>query len=224
MFEDYNDRTLIPFYLSALADTYSPHVCATFNRNLHLPQDFMSIRDYDPCITTPARVPRYREPTPDSVFRVRDGERIINQPNYTSLLPLLISASCNRINIMQYHIISERNSLRKIAMNNENYVIGVQKLGSTLFLRRYDHRRVDMNDAGYRFEQMCTPNYDEIASYHRLIGGCLGELSTLIAAETDAMSVDNQAIEVKCRLNQSTVRDPIDCWLQAFLGKTTHSY
>ena len=224
VFEDYQDRTLITFYLSALADTYSPHVCASFNRNLHLPQDDMSITDYDPCITTPARIPYYATPTPDSVFRVRGDERIIDQPKYTSLLPLLIAASRNHINIMQYNVISERNSLRKIAMNDENYVIGVQKVGSTLFLRRHDHRLVDMNDAGYRFEQMCTPNYDGSASYHRLIGGCLGDLATLITAETDAVSVDDKAIELKCRLNRITARDPIHCWLQAFLGKINYSH
>jgi hypothetical protein len=55
-----------------------------------------------------------------------------------------------------------------------------------------------------------------------LIQGRIGNLRTLITAETDAVSKANgEAIELKCRQTNSDIPDQYwpGYWLQAFLGK-----
>jgi hypothetical protein len=214
--QNWNAGIMLP-----LADQYSATILGAFNLEWNLPQDYTNIRAYEQCITIPPNIPYYREPNPNIKFSRQSPNGRIHQPDYSSLLPLLIAADRNNINIRQYNIISERNSLRKLAMNDKDYVIGVQKFGPTIFLRRYDRRRVNMNDYGYQFEQMCTPNYDLTANYFQLVEGRFGNLRTLITAETDAIYEQNEeAIELKCRLNPNIPEnDSSQYWLQAFLSK-----
>ena len=206
---------------SLLVRDYSPNVCAQFNLGWTLPENYTNIHAYEECMRTSLSIPYYRQPEPGSELPPTRPKRCIPQPQYSSLLPLLIAAHRNDINIDQYQVVSERHSLRKIAMNNEDYVVGVQKFGQTLFLRRYDCRRVNMNDHGYRFEEMCTPHYRLKADYYQLIEGCFGNIRTLLTAETDAVDRENgQAIELKCRVNENlSTEDRSQYWLQAFLGK-----
>ncbi|CAF4565686.1 unnamed protein product, partial [Rotaria sp. Silwood2] len=222
-FEVFDDQNWNECTTLSLADRYSARVRAAFNLEWNLPQDYRNINAYDRCIAIPPKIPYYKEPNQDAIFSSRLPNQRIPQPEYTSLLSLLIAAGRNDINIGQYNIISERNSLRKIAMNNENYVVGVQKFASTLFLRRYDRRIVGMNDFGHRFEQMCTPDYHLKANYYQLIEGRFGNLTMLIKAETDAICKRNEeAIELKCRSNSDIQKDvKHQYWLQAFLGGVT---
>ncbi|CAF1198137.1 unnamed protein product, partial [Rotaria sp. Silwood1] len=222
-FEVLDDQNWNECTTLSLADRYSARVRAAYNLEWNLPQDYRNINAYDRCITIPPKIPYYKEPNQDTLFPSRLPNQRIPQPEYTSLLPLLIAAGRNDINIGQYNIISERNSLRKIAMNNENYVVGLQKFGSTLFLRRYDRRIVDMNDFGHRFEQMCTPDYHLKANFYQLIEGRFGNLTMLITAETDAICKRNgEAIELKCRSNLDIPKEIMrQYWLQAFLGEVT---
>lgn len=213
------DHNLDPLMLSSLTSTYRTHVCGAFNLLLDLPQDHTSIKQYSQCVITPAVIPRYQEPLCNSTFPRRSHDSVITQ-RPSSLLPMLITAYRENIDIHQYHIICERNSLRKIGLCNENYAIGVRKMGSMLFLRRHDHRVVDMSDVGHRFEQMCTPDYNVHASYHELVEGCIGDLRMLISAETDAVTEDNKAIELRCTLKpELDNRKGHDLWLQTFLSK-----
>ncbi|UJR18021.1 hypothetical protein I4U23_004922 [Adineta vaga] len=122
----------------------------------------------------------------------------------------------SHMNIPQYKkCIFERpripNSLRKIAMNNENYVIGVKRIGSTLFLRRHDKRLINKNDVGFRFEQMCRPNYHLDAEYKLLVEGCFGNLRTLITAEADAVCKPHRTMEFKSRLDSNHINQPANC-------------
>lgn len=212
-------QSLDPLMLSSLTSTYTARVCGAFNLKLDLPNDHTCIKKYSQCIITPAVIPLYQEPSCNSTFPGRSHNSFITQQP-SSLLPLLIGAYRSNIDIRQYHIISERNSLRKIGLCNENYAIGVRKMDSVLFLRRHDRRVVDMNDFGLRFERMCTPDYHVNASYHELVEGCIGDLRMLISAETDAVTKDNKAIELKCTLKPGLDnRKAHDLWLQTFLSK-----
>jgi hypothetical protein len=220
-FEDYDDQNLDTLILPLLANSYSPNVCGSSNLIRPLPPDPTSIINYDPCVRTPPQTPYFDQPVSNSIFprRQRSHNPPISEPEYTSLLPLLINAHRNNVEIHQYDIISERNSFMKISRNKEDYVLSVMKFGSTLFLRRHHDDGIRENDVGRRFERMCTPGYHLTASYNQLIEGHMGNLRTLIIAETDAVSRENgKAIELKCRSNQG-IRQRRDCWLQTFFGK-----
>jgi hypothetical protein len=156
-FENDQDQNLDAFVFSSLANSYFPQLHASFNLALNLPSDPTSIKNYDQCVTISAQIPYFKEPTLNSMFPHRSSNSLISLQEYSSLLPLLITAHRNDVNIHQYDIVSERTSFRKIAMNNKDYIVGVMKFGSTLFLRRHGDYIADRSDVGYRFERMCTP-------------------------------------------------------------------
>lgn len=196
-----------------------PKILAAFNLTPGLPKNHMDIPGYGSCVLRGLQVPYYRKPEVHSLFPWPSRVRVHRQPKKTSLLPLLITAQRNWIDIRHYDVISERNSFRKIAMNNENYVVGVQRIGRTLFLRRHDERHVDRNNVGYRFERMCRPAYRLDAQFYLMVERSIGNLRTLITAETDAVCEQTkQPLELKSRLRTNKINQPLDCWLQAFLG------
>ena len=202
------------------ATNYVPTILAVFNLSSKLPKDHMSIPEYNQCVLRTLQVPYYKKPNVNIMFPSQSHRRIFGQPKKISILPLLIIAQRNQVSIQNYDIISERNSFRKIAMNNENYVIGVKRIGTTLFLRRHDQRSVNKNDVGSRFEQMCRPNYRLNAEFKLLVENYIGNLRTLITAETDVVCEQtNQPIELKSRLNTNKISQPIDRWFQAFLSQ-----
>ena len=225
-FQDLDDQNSNSSANPVLVRDYSPGVCAQFNLAWALPEDYTSIQAYEQCIGIYPSIPYYTQQKPGSKLPPMRRKRRIPQPKYSSLLPLMIVAQRNDINIDYYQVVSERHCLRKIAMNSEDYVVGVQKFGQTLFLRRYDCRRVNMNDHGYRFEEMCTPHYRLRAGYYQLIEGRFRNIRTLITAETDAIDRQNgQAIELKCRVNENvSAQDRSKYWLQAFLGKLSSQF
>lgn len=182
----------------------------------------MSIADYKQCLSPSDEVPYYNEPQNDSEFPSKERNSEIPAKK-TSVLPILITAHRKGINVQDYHFISERTSFRKIAMDNEDYVIGVKRFGKTIFLRRYDDRATDMSDEGHRFERMCIPNYKHDSAFHLMVEGQFDTLRTLIAAQTDAIDENTgDALELKSRLNGTDIARPADCWLQSFLSKFTN--
>ncbi|CAF1360293.1 unnamed protein product [Adineta steineri] len=217
-FEDYDDQTLDPQILSTLTDSYLPNVLGSFNLIKPLPSDPKNIIDYDRCVRIPPQTPYFHKPELYSMFPRRSRRPRHHPPEYSSLLPLLIAAKRNNVAVDQFDIVSERNSFRKIAMNKGDYVISVMKFGSTLFLRRHDDKRGEWNNVGQQFERMCTPGYHRIGTYNQLIEGHIGNLRTIIVAETDAISIeDGKAIELKCRSNQQ-IKDRHDSWIETFFG------
>jgi hypothetical protein len=194
---------------------YLPVTHAAYNLSWNLPEDHTNVKQYERCVGIPAVIPYYREPLANASFPRQFAHSTVRQPEGASLLPLLIAARFSGVNIDQYDVVSERNSFRKIAMNNEDYVISVQKRGRTLFLRRHDRRTMNMRAMGHRFEEMCRPQYQLKATYHRLIEGRVGGLRTLITAETDAVSEGNgDAVEVECRSEESMhIQIRRDFWL-----------
>ena len=201
---------------------YAAAVRARFNLGYNRPENHTSIKQYERCVHRTLEIPYYIKPELNSKFPSPKKMAVFVQRN-VSLLPILITAHRNDIDILQYDIVSERNSFRKIAMNDEDYVIGVERFGRTLFFRRYDDRKTNLNDQGHLFEQMCTVQYDNQTSYHHLVEGNIGALKVLISAEIDAVDrATGEPIELKSRINSTHIRDPYDCWLQVFLG-VSHS-
>ncbi|CAF1299638.1 unnamed protein product, partial [Adineta steineri] len=205
--------------VKASFETYFAKFRGSFNLKWDHPHNPTNIEAYEKCTMVHAKAPCYREPYRDEEFPPILTNLVIRQPSYVSILPLLISARHNKVNIQDYHIISERYSFRKIAMNKEDYVISVQKIGNTVFLRRHDERPDTMNDVGHRFERLCMPDYNIEASYYQLIEGNIGNLRTLISGETDAVVENEHAIELKCSKRDTMNSNYLDQpWLQTFLS------
>ncbi|CAF1017138.1 unnamed protein product [Adineta steineri] len=221
-----------------LINKYKPHILNRFNVNRYLPDDHRAIQSYRDVLTIPAeQVPIFSAPQLNTLFPALPPNEI-PQPKYSSLLPILIPAQAADIDFYQYDIVSERNSLLKIASTHKECIVGVVRCGKTLFLRRYDRRRANQNDAGYQFERMCTPGYDLEVEYKYLIEGYIGNFQTLITAQVHSVSEDDGLpIELKCpelkcsRSNCPQLKCPeLKClegdgklhldekWLQMFLG------
>jgi hypothetical protein len=220
-FED--DPSNIDHTLSSCSfvDLYSPRTLGSCTLAWHLPSDPLNIQYYRNCLVIPGEVPYFVSPSVGSYLPPEQHNSLVRQPRFTSILPLLLTAQHVGIDIRQYGIISERNSLRRIAMNNENYTIGVVRFGSTIFLRRYDtYETVDKSDIGYRFEQMCTADNYLDGNYLQLIAGQIGSLKTLITGEVDAIERQTrQSIELKCH-KKGGHQHQHDWWLQAFLSES----
>ena len=202
-----------------LVNRYAPHVLTSFNINWNLPADHLATGKYRDVLTIPAgNIPVFTAPHINNLFPGGNADNI-DPLVHASLLPILIPAQAVGVDFRQYDIVSERNSLKKIGMNAEEYIIGVIRRGGTLFLRRYDNRPVNRNDPGHLFKQMCTPGYTLPAEYKHLIAGNIGTFRTLITAEIDAVSPDNgSCLQLKCPQRGVNLRLD-DKWLQMFLGE-----
>lgn len=112
-----------------------------------------------------------------------------------------MTAKSSGIDTRRYHVITQRNSLRRIAMNDKDFEINVVRFGSTLFLRLFGRYRVpDKNDVGYRFERFCTSKCDSNSDFNQLVEGRIGKHKILMLGETDAINkVNGESIELKCK-------------------------
>ena len=210
-----------------LVNHYAPRVLTRFNLNWHLPTDHLAKNAYRDVLTIPAgQIPIYTVPQINNSFPAGNADNI-DPLVPASLLPILIPAQDVGVDFRLYDIVSERNSLKKIGRNAEEYIIGVTRRGKTLFLRRYDDRQrnqndqqMDRNDPGHLFQQMCTPGYNLQAEYKHLIAGRIGTFQTLITAEIDVVSPDDGSfLELKSPLYDTSNLHLDDKWLQMFLGR-----
>ncbi|CAF1378754.1 unnamed protein product [Adineta ricciae] len=200
-------------------NNYKPKILASFSITQSLPADHVNIGQYNQCISYRLRIPCYDQPQVNSTFPRQVRKAFIPQPEKTSILPILIAAHCHRVDIHKYDVISERNSLMKIALNEAKYVVGVKKIDQTLFIRRHDKRSIDFNSTEFRFERMCSHEHHQHLRFKRLIEGQIGDFATLITAQADAIHRQTgQAIKLKSRTNGNDIGNRADCWLQAFLG------
>jgi hypothetical protein len=142
----------------------------------------------------------------------------ITKPIHPYILPLLLTAHHARVDVRQSNIVSERNLFRKLAMNDEDSVITIIRFDTILFLRRYPvYHKIDRNDPGFRFEQMCTTNDGD---YPQLIEGQIGELITLMLGKTDSIRRENgDSIELKCQRRDLGESMGYNWWSQAFRSK-----
>ncbi|CAF1299658.1 unnamed protein product [Adineta steineri] len=215
--DDIQDSNIVG--VDKLSNAYLAKCRGSFNLKWDHPHDPTNIKAYEECTTVPGIIPYYWRPKGNEALPPETQNVVIRQPSYVSILPLLISARHYKVDIQKYDIISERNSFRKITMNNEDYVISVQKFGNTVFLRRHDERPDTMNDVGHRFEQLCKPGYNINAFYYQLIEGNVDNLRTLISGETDAILENEHPIELKCSEYDDIYWKYLDQhWLQTFLS------
>ena len=177
--------------------------------------------EYRRCIVVPGRPPYYDPPPLPSSLPSGSSNSHIKKPIHSSILPLLLTAYHARVDVRNYNIISERNSFRKLAMNDEDFVINVVRFDSALFLRRYPtYKGINRNDSGYLFEQMCTTTDGSFnGNYLQLIEGRIGELKILMLGETDSIRRENdESIELKSHRKNLTKSMGHDWWSQAFLS------
>lgn len=205
-----------------LIDSYLPRVLGSCTLPWRLPKDPLSVSEYRRCIVLPGRPPYYDPPPLPSSLPSGSSNSRINKPIHPSILPLLLTAHHARVDVRNYNIISERNAFRKLAMNDEDFVITVVRFDSALFLRRYPaYHGIDRNDPGYLFEQMCTTTDGSFnGDYLQLIEGQIGELKILMLGETDSIKRENnESIELKCHRRDLTKSMEHDWWSQAFLSE-----
>lgn len=207
---------------SSLIDSYLPQVLGSCTLSSHLPRNPLGIGAYRRCIYSPGQSPYFDPPPLPSYLPPADLQNpSILKPIHPSLLPLLMTAHRAGVDVHEYNVVSERNVLRKLAMNDEDFVITVVRFDSTLFLRRYaSYHKINKNDRGYLFEQMCTSTGGSVnGSYHQLIEGRIGQLRILMLGETDAVRRENnESIELKCQ-SKAALSMKHEWWLQAFLSK-----
>jgi hypothetical protein len=108
----------------SLIDLYSPRVLASYNLNWDYDYGLLEIALYRNSLNQPngIKIPNFTAPQLPVNFPPVHN-LIPRQPKYTSLLPLLITAQSAKGNIRDYHIVSERNSFLKIAMNKKQYEV-----------------------------------------------------------------------------------------------------
>ena len=206
----------------SLLDSYSPSVFGSCTLRWYRPRNPLNVAEYRRSIRLPGQAPYLALPVlPCALPPDLPNARVII-PTHPSILPLLLAANYAGVNVQKYDIVSERNSIRQVAMNNEDYVISVIRLDSTLFLRRYpSYHSVDKNDTGFRFERLCTKKNGFLHSDHyQLVGSRVGEFQILMLCETDALQSGSlQSVELKCSQHNPTKAFKHEWWLQAFLSK-----
>ena len=115
----------IPFDANDMVNNYAPRIRGSFSLNWEHPYDPIDVAAYKQAVTVSAKICQYRKPMADAVFPQLPTLNI-EKPEFVSILPLLIAAKRHQVDIRQYNIVSERNSFRKIAMNNEDYIISAE--------------------------------------------------------------------------------------------------
>ncbi len=74
----------------------------------------------------------------------------------SSLLPLLVGARRNLVDVSSFDFVLERSGFNKLVKRDEMWRIGIQRIGQTIFFRRLiDRKSVDKNDVGSQFENLC---------------------------------------------------------------------
>lgn len=206
---------------SSIFESYVPRVLSSCSVSCKKPENPLDVKAFERVTTLPGQTPYFQQPNlPESLPADRNQKRIMVE-TYPSLIPLLMTAKFSGIDTRRYHIITQRNSLRKLAMNDEDFAINIVRFESTLFLRRFaSYRVINKNDVGFRFEEMCTNKSNSSVDYYQLIDGQIGKYKILMMGKTDAINRENgESIELKCTTPNRSRSDKYDWWLQAYLSK-----
>lgn len=204
-----------------IVDNYITRVLSSCSTSCRFPKDPLDVQAHRQATILPARTPYFNLPTlPATLPRVQKKSFFI-QPTYPSITPLLKTANHAGIDNRQYHFVLSRNVIRKMTMNNENFVINVVRFGSTLYARCFSsYRTVDKNNVGFRFEKMCTSKHNGHFDYNQLIDAEVGGFKILMMGEVDAINKDNgESIELKCQKSNLSKIQEHEWWLQAYLSE-----
>eukprot|EP01025_Chloroclados_australasicus_P004064 TRINITY_DN1097_c0_g1_i2.p1 TRINITY_DN1097_c0_g1~~TRINITY_DN1097_c0_g1_i2.p1 ORF type:complete len:355 (+),score=20.03 TRINITY_DN1097_c0_g1_i2:186-1250(+) len=189
------------------------------------------------------KVAGYR--TPQFPVRLAGNARpIILHYGEMTLVHMLLAAYRANPNIitpqleLPFEVVTQRGNLNKVALMEEKWRMGVQKIGNTLFLRRYlDRKHANFAEIGYQFERACT-NYVHAnvrnAEYHsHLLASAIkiGSFRILLESEIDAVDeatqnlpLDQQRIiELKCTKNLQKLQNFSGRhWLQSYLADVNY--
>lgn len=197
-------------------DTYVPRIISSCNLAARHPNGPLDIEAFHRVTILPAQTPYFEPPNLPSTLPASRKKKIIICPTYTSMLPLLMTAKHAGVDTQMYHFVTYRNSMRKLAMNDEDFVINVVRNDSTLYVRRFPaYKTKNISDVGYRFEEVCTTKSNSDFDFHQLLDGQIGKFKILMMAETDAVRRENnEAVELKVAKKWQH-----NWWLQAYLGE-----
>ncbi|CAF1626451.1 unnamed protein product, partial [Adineta ricciae] len=93
----------ISFEANDMVNSYAPKFRGSFNLNWQHPDDPTDVAAYEQAITVPAAICQYKKPMADAVFP-QVPTLDINEPEFVSILPLLIAAKHHNIDIHEYNI------------------------------------------------------------------------------------------------------------------------
>lgn len=210
----------IQFTTESILESYDGVVLSSCSTFYKVPANPLDIVAFESTTKVPGSIPHLRLPILPRSIPLPKKKGIFVQPKYPSLIPLLMTAKFSKIDTSSYHIVTQRNSLRKLAMNDESFVLNVVRFGSTLYLRRFaKYRTVDKNNVGFRFEEMCTDPSNRKYDFNQLIRSRIGQYEVLMMCETDAINERNESVELKCKKSDASKSDELDWWLQAHLSK-----
>jgi len=131
VFDDYPPQ--LSDVSTSLVDSYLPRVIGSCTLTWHLPKNPLNINAYRRCIILPGQPPYFDPPPLPSPLSPGSQNSHIVKPIHSSLLPLLMTARHAGVDVQQYNVVRERNSFRKLAMNDEDFVITVTRFDPTLF-------------------------------------------------------------------------------------------
>lgn len=215
---EFEEEDSIGFAMESILASYEPLVLGSCSTSCITPANPLDVAAFRKVINLPGREPYLQLPQlPKSLPAASKKRKIFIQPKYPSLIPLLMTAKFFGTDTRNYHVVTQRNSLRHMATADDNFV----RFGSTLFLRRFSsYRTTNKNDVGFRFEEMCTTNSTSNVDFNQLIDGRIGNYRILMMGETDAIDrLSGASIELKCKKSNATKSDEHEWWLQAFLSK-----
>ncbi|XP_037042268.1 uncharacterized protein LOC119078705 [Bradysia coprophila] len=203
---------------SSIFESYVPRMLGSCSTLVKMPGNPLDVKAFKGSVKIPGRAPFFRQPKLPQRVPAVSKPRMIVEPKYPSLTPILMTAHFSGINLRLYHVVSQRNSLRKLAMNDEDFVVNVVRFGSTLYLRRFLHyRTTDRNNIGFRFEEMCTGSRENF-DFNQLIDGRIGGYKILMMGKVETIRKGSgESIELKCQKHRANMADKVDWWLQAYL-------
>ncbi|KAG4070817.1 hypothetical protein HA402_011043 [Bradysia odoriphaga] len=173
---------------SAIFESYVPRVLSSCSTPVKLPANPLDVEAFKRSVKMPGQAPLFRQPKLPQRIPALSKRKMVVEPKYPSLIPLLMTAHFSGINLRLYHVVSQRNSLRKLAMNDEDFVVNVVRFESTLYLRRFSqYRTSDKNNIGFRFEEMCVSGRKDNFDFNQLIDGKIGEFKVLMMGEVDTI-------------------------------------
>lgn len=206
---------------TSIMDLYAPRLLNSCDISSYAPRKPLDIEAFRRGTIVPGHAPYFKQPKLPSSLPSGPKKPLIYEVTYPSIVPLLLTANHCGVDTRSYHFISQRNSFRKLAMNDEKFVINAVRFGSTIFLRRFSRwRMVDKNNVGFSFEEMCTTKENSKSDYNQLIDGNIGKFRILMMGETDAINRGTgESIELKCQKSDPSKYNEYDWWLQAYLCK-----
>jgi len=209
--------------LDAIRNSYQPIQVGgyhKFSHQSHQTMKPMDVNGYFKRLVIPGNPSLYKSPKLPLLLHQQWNRLSLGE---TSLLPMIISSLKSNINLNEFDFVTERTNLNKISMRNTKWRIGIQRIGKTIFLRRFHERNTsNFGEFGFLFEDHCTLQQRKIRNmfceWNKIHTAKIGNFKFLIAAEIDAYDPLREIfVELKTvdKLSEYKARN---MWTQSFLG------